>query len=120
MTTTTTGIEFKRFYGDRAFWPQGGKTYHDDTLFVVDGRPLREEEDPADIPDRVILEIRSGFVIGIPQGVAGGVEEMDLGEYFLLWQKTQSTVTLVLECPRDALDQVIAVATRAGARVPQA
>lgn len=120
MTTTTTGLEFKRFYSDRTFWQQGGETYHDDTLFVVDGRPLQDDEDPADIPDRAILEIRSGFVIGIPKGVAGGVEEMDLGEYFLLWQKTQSTVTLVLECPRDALDQVIALATRAGAKVPQA
>ena len=118
--TTTTGLEFKRFYGDRAFWPPGCDTYHDDTLFVVDGRQLQDDEDPADIPDRAILEIRSGFVIGIPKGVAGGVEEMDLGEYFLLWQKTQTTVTLIVECPRDSVDRVVAAVSAAGGKVQSA
>jgi hypothetical protein len=39
MATRTTGAEFKRFYKDRAFWPDGG-IWHDDETVTVNGEEV--------------------------------------------------------------------------------
>jgi hypothetical protein len=119
MTTKSTGLEFKRFYLDDTYWPKGGSTYYDDVLLHVDGRDLQDTEDPRDIADNSVLEIRSGWVMGIPAVVAGGVVDMSLEDYFTHWQRQQTTATLVVECPRAALEQVIAALTAAGGTVTQ-
>jgi hypothetical protein len=119
MTTTTTGLEFKRFYLDSNFWPETGNTYHDDVLLHVNGRDLSDDEDPRNIVDEAVVEIRSGWVADIPADAPGGADEMSLEDYFMLWQKQQSTTTLVVECPRDHLEQVTLAVKAAGGTVKQ-
>lgn len=41
MTVKTTGAEFKRFYNDTAFWPEGA--WHEDEEIEVNDSPLLED-----------------------------------------------------------------------------
>ena len=63
MTVKTTGAEFKRFYFDDAYWPDG--TWHEDEEIEVYG--LRTSEDIAieDIPDTASMRISAGMVMNI-------------------------------------------------------
>ncbi|KVP96681.1 hypothetical protein WJ97_12420 [Burkholderia ubonensis] len=115
MTLKTSGLEFKRFYNDSKFWHED--TYNDDVLLHVDGRVLSPDADPSGVKDNAVVEIRSGWVDNIPADVAGGADGMSLKNYFLHWQKQQSTATLVVECPREYLEAVIAAVTATGGKV---
>jgi len=119
MTTQTTGLEFKRFYLDGKYWPENGHTLFDDVLLLVDGRALSSEQEPRDIADAALVEIHSGWVDNIPADVANGESNMSLEDYFLDWQKGQTTGTLVVECPRDHLWRVILAVKEAGGTVPR-
>lgn len=114
MATIVSGLEFKRFYADPAFWPEG--TWHDDTVLVVDGRTLPHDEDPAGVADASTVELGGGFVCEIPAGLGVG-DDMALKDYFLLWRKQQTTVTLVVDCPRERLDSIMAAVAHAGGEV---
>jgi len=117
LATTVSGLEFKRFYADPAFWPEG--TWHDDTVLVVDGRTLPDDDDPAGVADTATVELCSGFVCEIPAGLGVG-DDMALADYFLLWRKQQTTVTLVVECLREKVDSIKAVVVEAGGEVREA
>ncbi|MEX3983810.1 hypothetical protein AB4Y45_33030 [Paraburkholderia sp. EG287A] len=119
MTTTTTGHAFKRFFVDAKYWPEGESTFYDDVLLHVDGRALSDCEDPRDVADNAIVEIRSGWVMDIPSAAAGGANEMSLEDYFLHWKKQQTTASLVVECPRELLERVIQAVKDAGGTVQQ-
>lgn len=60
----------------------------------------------------------NGTVDNIPADVANGESNMSLEDYFLDWQKGQTTATLVIECPRDHLWRVILAVKDAGGTVP--
>lgn len=119
-----SGREFKRFYNDPVFWAPEGETWHDDTLIRVNGSDLPEHEDPSAVPDDSVVEIVCGWVYGVPHKAlseknmgAPVTEEMDLCDYFQLWHKHQTTVTMVVECGRSQVDAVIAAVLAAGGQV---
>lgn len=119
MTTRTTGVEFKRFYLDSKYWPENSGIFYDDVLIVVDGHALPSEKDPRDIADNALVDIQCGWVEDIPAGVADGVTGMTLSDYFLHWEKLQTTATLVVECPREHLARVVLAVKAAGGSVQQ-
>lgn len=110
----TTGIEIKRFYSDKDFWPDdNGDTYHDSEEIFVDGTSLGIEESILDIPDSAVVRIRGGIVFG-PMWDSN---EPSFEAYFKRWKKMQTTVTLVIECDVTAKDAVVAAIKAAGGRV---
>ncbi|WP_126223438.1 hypothetical protein [Burkholderia ambifaria] len=119
MTTTMTGLEFKRFYRDGKYWPESGHTLLDDDLLLVDGRAFPSGQEPGEISDAAVVEIHSGWVDNIPANVANGESNMSLEDYFLDWLTGQTTATLVVECPRDHLWRVILAVKEAGGSVPR-
>lgn len=115
MANQYTGLDFKRFYADPAFWPGDGETYHDDTLLLVDGQAVTNI-DPDKIPDASIVQVESGWVEQIPPGAAGGKSDMSLEGYMSLWMERHDALgRVVFECPNERRDRVIAAAITAGA-----
>lgn len=112
MTVKTTGAEFKRFYADPAFWPEGGDTYHDDALIGVNGVDHDDGFDPGAIPDDAIVTIEGGVVF---DAVGGG--EPSLETYFRRWKKTQTTASFLVECDLSVVDAIKAAVKAAGGRV---
>lgn len=114
MTVKTTGIEIKRFYRDKDFWPDdNGETYHDSEEIFVDGTSLAIEKSIFDIPDSAVVSIRGGVVFG-PMWDSN---EPTFEAYFKRWKKMQTTVTLLIECDVTAADVVAAAIKTAGGRV---
>lgn len=112
MAVKTTGAEFKRFYSDAEFWPEG--TWHDDTILKVDGVEWDSMTDYSAIPDASTVTIVCGVVIDSP---LAGSDMIKLGTYFKKWHKTQSTVSMLIECDLSNLDAVKAAIKAAGGRV---
>ena len=114
MTVKTTGIEIKRFYSDKDFWPDdNGDTYHDSEEIFVDGTSLDIEKSIFDIPDGAVVRIRGGIVFG-PKWNSN---EPTFEAYFKQWKKRQTTTTLVIECDVTAADAVVAAIKAAGGKV---
>lgn len=114
MTVKTTGVEIKRFYSDKVFWPDdNGDTYHDSEEIFVDGTSLHIEKSIFDIPDSAVVRIRGGIVFG-PMWDSN---EPSFEAYFKQWKKRQTTVTLVVECDVATKDAVVAAIKAAGGRV---
>ena len=89
MKVKTTGAEFKRFYADPKYWPDG--VWHDDDVVVVNG-VHDSEADLAIMDDAASVMIESGYVIS--------ADDSDLGElaaYFKKWQREQSHVSVLVE-----------------------
>lgn len=119
----TTGREFKRFYNDPDFWLPEGETWHDDTCIRVNGVVLTDE-DPGAVPDDCVLELECGWVYGVPPRLmaqvnhaAASSSDMAMVDYFNIWLKRQTTVSLVVECSRSQVDAIIAAVTAAGGTV---
>ena len=110
MTVKTTGAEFKRFYFDDAYWPDG--TWHEDEEIEVDGLPISEDLAIEDVPDTASMRIAGGVVMGLADGSGPSVES-----YFKKWRKAQSTVSLLVECDKDKEDAVRSAVRAAGGRV---
>lgn len=118
MTVKTTGAEFKRFYNDVEFWPDHSdptdkrEIWHEDEAITVDGRDVAEYEFVADeVPDSASMTIEGGVVLGV-----SGDDDPSLETYFRRWKKKQTTVSMVVECPRERLDEVKAAVKAAGGR----
>lgn len=110
MTVKTTGAEFKRFYFDEAYWPDG--TWHEDEEIEVDGLPISEDLAIEDIPDTAVMKIAGGVVLGLTDGSDPSVES-----YFKKWRKAQSTVSFVVECDKDKEGAVRSAVRAVGGRV---
>ena len=119
MATKTSGLEYKRFYLDSKYWPESSGIFYDDVLLIVNGAAFPSEKDPRDIADDSLVDIQSGWVCDIPADVIGGVTDMSLSDYFLHWQKQRTTVSLVVECPREHLERVMLAVKAAGGSVQQ-
>ena len=107
MTVKTTGAEFKRFYNDPAFWPEGA--WHEDDVILADG----EEPEQIDlISETAVVSISGGVVFGV-----GGREPPSLESWFRKWKKIQTTMSFIVEC--DIADQanLISVIRSAGGKV---
>lgn len=87
---TITGLEFKKFYSEDAFW--GGDTYHDDILIKdATGQSWSDSDDLHKIPEDAVLTIESGWVQEINPGLTGGQTDMSLVDFYALWKRKQST-----------------------------
>lgn len=110
MAEKTTGAEFKKFYSDPVFWPDG--VWHDDEVVLVDG-VAQDDLDPDMIPDASKVVIECGVVFlhdDDGEGVA-------LDTYFRRWLKVQTTRSLVVEVSAEKLDAVVAAIKAAGGKV---
>ena len=106
MTVKTTGAEFKRFYADSEFWPEGA--WHEEEEILADGeRPYILDE----IPDNAVVSITGGIVFGI-EG-----REPSLESWFRAWRKKQTTTSFVIECEIVDKAEVIAAIIAAGGKV---
>ena len=110
MSIKTTGAEFKRFYFDDAYWPDG--TWHEDEDLDVDGAPIHEDLAIEDIPDTASVKVTGGVVMGLPDDSAPSVET-----HFKKWRKAQNTTLFVVECAKDKEESVHAAIRAAGGRI---
>ena len=106
MTVKTTGAEFKRFYNDSEFWPEG--VWHEEEEILADG----EETD-------ILDEISGNAVVSITGGIVFGIEgkEPSLESWFRAWRKKQTTASFVVECEVVDKAEVIAAIIAAGGKV---
>lgn len=108
MTAKTTGAEFKRFYGDNEWWPEG--VYHDDELILVNGEAIEDLDALERIPDEAEVRIESGSVMREPrEGRVMGEEVMGLDTYFHRWRRAQSKRVVVLEVPIEDVERLKAM-----------
>lgn len=106
MTVKTTGAEFKRFYEDAEFWPEGA--WHEDDVILANG----EEVDIIDdIPETAAVAITGGVVFGL-EG-----KKPSLEAWFREWRKKQTTVSFVVECDVTKQADIIAMIISAGGKV---
>ena len=103
MTVKTTGAEFKRFYFDDAYWPDG--TWHEDDEILADG------EEPG-----ILDEITGNAVVSITGGIVFGIEgkKASLESWFRAWRKKQTTTSFVVEC--EIVDKAEVIAAIIAAR----
>lgn len=111
MVTKTNGAEFKRFYLDGEFWPDG--TWHEDELMTVDGEVIDGGIEAETLSDEARITIDGGCVFG-PQF---NENEPSLEGYFKRWKKKQTTVTFIVECDITTAESVKAAVKSAGGRV---
>jgi hypothetical protein len=111
MATKTTGAEFKRFYADVSFWPDG--VWHEDVLFTVDGQIPGDDFDMSKVEDAAAVAIEGGIVMG--PSLEG--KEPSVEAYFKRWRKLQTIKTLVVEVDDSKMDAVIAAIKAAGGKV---
>lgn len=112
MTVKTTGAEFRRFYDDAAFWPEGA--WHEDEEIEVDGAPISDDLAIEDIPESAVLKLKGGVVLGLPDDDGDGVS---LESHFKKWRKAQNTVSFVVECDKKDADVLKTTIGTFGGRV---
>lgn len=112
MTVKTTGAEFKRFYNDPAFWPEGA--WHEDEEIEVNGSPLSEDTALEDVPDNAVMKIAGGFILGLPDR---DDNEPSFEAHFKKWRRVQNTVSFVVECAKGKEGAVRAAILAAGGRI---
>ena len=108
-----TGLEFKKFWSDPAFWP--GDTHNDDVLLIVNGKAMDEDAEIEDVNDTDLIKIESGFVVDSPFYKSG--ETPDLLSYFKKWQKIQTTVSFLVDCDHALFEAVKAAVLAAGGKI---
>jgi hypothetical protein len=106
----STGLEWKRFYGDPSVWKDGA--YHDDSKILVDGVDAEENQiDLSLIDDAAKVELHSGAFF--PDG-SGDPEE--LNDVFRKWRKAQTMSSFVVEVPNDRVEEAKAAIRGLGGR----
>ena len=111
MATKTTGAEFKRFYKDPAFWPDG--VWHEDETVTVNGEEVGPNGELGKIADDAVVTVDGGIVLG-PKWKEN---EPSFEGYFKSWRKQQTTKSFVVECDESKLEAVKAAIKAAGGRV---
>lgn len=113
MAVKTTGAEFKRFYNDQSYWPEDGKTWHEDEVVTVNGDVKHPHEELAAVADDAAVVVEGGIVFG-PQW---NDNEPSFEGYFKRWRKQQTTVSFLVECDASKLEAVKAAVKAAGGKV---
>ena len=101
MAVRTTGVEWKRFFNDRAAWRPGVR-YEDAEIIVDDKLWEGDAADLATIPDSAFLSISGGIVYLLLSDTNGPTLEV----YFRRWRRLQNTVFITCEAPRTSADAV--------------
>ena len=110
MATKTTGAEFKAFYSDKAFWPDG--TWHEDEEVTIDDELPPDGFDLSNVADNARMVLSNGYVTN--------EQDEDLGSfdgYFRKWRKKQTTAYLAVEVPHEKAEAVKAAIIAAGGKV---
>jgi hypothetical protein len=102
----TTGAQFKRFYGDKSFWPDppsgpDGKRdalWHEDETITVDGVECNLDYELSAVPENSIVTISGGAMYG---GSWEHGEGPSFEAYFRKWKKQDSMVSIVLTVPKE-------------------
>lgn len=115
MATKASGAEFKRFYNDPKYWPEGSDTYHDDVVFVVKGEELPDDQDPGQVADTDVVSIAGGSVMNSPLYKDGSEPSVEV--YFKRWRREQNTTIFSVECDRKVHEAVEAAIKAAGGKV---
>ena len=112
MAVKTTGAEFKRFYDDPAVWGSGDDAgYLEDEVVEVDGVEQDDAADLSAVADGAVIKIIDGYICS-SDGKAVSFEQA-----FKKWRKSQSVVSLVVECDKVNLENVLAAIKKAGGKV---
>lgn len=108
----TNGVEWKRFYSDKVFWPEGW--FHDDEVITVDGKhAVTHSIDLTAVPDEARVTIEGGDVFKGEYDAKGP----SLEEHFKAWRKKQDSVVMVIEVPKGKLQTISATVTAVGGKV---
>lgn len=109
----TTGLEFKRFYADPAWWPEdNGRTWYEEEYIEVDGKEFDGDD---------YIDIKDGSVVRISAGIVRKEEKyIDTFEgYFRRWRQSQKEAVFLVTVTKEKSEAVIAAIRAAGGRVAQ-
>lgn len=111
MTVSMTGQQWKAFYADEAYWPEG--RYHDDEIILLNGTPGRAPvEAHLDIKDTDQITVAYGDVMS-----KGNVYFADLVEYAKEWLDKVTKTQILVQCPDDKVSAVVQAILDAGGEV---
>ena len=114
MSIKTTGLEFKAFYNDKAFWPdetEDSLVYHEDVSVSINGKD-DDDFDIDTIKDIDVVVIDCGCVYGLPDD-----KEMSFQGYFRKWRKYQKETSFVVTCDKETTERIKAMIKAAGGKV---
>lgn len=99
MDVKMTGAQFKAFLA--AEW--GPDAYWEDTEILKNGEVADEDRDsdPTYYTDTDIVTIQGGTIIPDQSLPPSQLEHIDAAKFARKWLKAQSTVTLMVEVPRE-------------------
>jgi hypothetical protein len=108
-----SGVEFKRYYQDPEFWPEG--LWHDDEEITVDGVAPEPGADLLAIPDTCVIDVKGGVLL-LEKGESrfAGIA---MDSHMRAWQRKQTVRNLLVEVDESKLEAVVAAIKAAGGRV---
>lgn len=102
-----TGAQWKAFYADKNFWPEG--RWHDDQIILWNDVPSRvPERNPDEVADTDTVVIEQGDI------VQTGKYFCDFVEYAQDWLNKQTTTQMVIRVPNEKVDEAIKLLESAG------
>lgn len=107
----TNGKEFKAFYNDKMFWPEG--MYHEDVSISIDGVKCDNDYYYYLMPDDVSVVIRGGVVFKYDDRNAA--EELE--SYFKRWRKKSKKRYIVIAIGHEKVDKVKKVVAKLGGKI---
>jgi hypothetical protein len=111
MSVKMSGAEFKKFYEDDEFWPDG--VWHEDAQISVDGEDRPDGVESNEVSDTSVVVIEGGALFGEQWEYEGP----SLETYFRRWRKKQTTTFLTVECDHTKLEAVKAAIKAAGGKI---
>ncbi len=106
----TNGKEFKAFYNDKRFWPEG--TYHEGESISIDGVEC-DSDNYYIMPDDVSVVIRGGVVFRYD----GRNDAEELESYFKRWRKKSKKRYIVIAIDHEKVDKVKKVVAKLGGKI---
>jgi hypothetical protein len=103
----TTGIEFKRFVNDEAYWPDDA--WFDGTDIYVGGECF--DGNIEEIPDDAAMSFQYGVVF------IGNKEVVAIETHFKRWKRKQTVKVFLAECDIARFESVVAAITAAGGKL---
>lgn len=111
MAVTMTGQQWKAFYADTNYWPEG--RYHDDQIFLLNGQQSNlPASDHESLSDTDTITVVQGDVMG-----KGVVYVADLELYAQEWLDKLTKTQMVIQCPDDKVEAMVQAVLEAGGEV---
>ena len=104
MAIKANGLEFKKFYNDHKYWPEG--MFHESGEIAINDviAPEDVELDMIDIKDTDIVKITEGIVFNDNTDYDSRDTQSFEG-YFKKWKKKQKHVYVVVEVSKEKLEE---------------